>query len=142
MTEKYKPLLDMPHHTSSDRPRMSREARAAQFAPFAALTGFEELVRETGRVTDSPVELTEERKGEIDLELRRAISTGAPTVVTYFAYDKHKSGGAYMQVVGRIQRFDEYRRTVVLYDEREVPIDTVKDIRDYKESDYEPQKRG
>ena len=129
MTEKYKPLLDMPHHTSSARPRMSREARAAQFAPFAALTGFEELVIETGRVTDTPVELTEERKAEIDLELRRAISTGAPAVITYFVYDKHKSGGAYLQAVGRIERFDEYRRTVVLYDGRELPIDTVKDVK-------------
>lgn len=134
MTEKYKSLLNLPHHTSSERARMSREARAAQFAPFAALTGFEELVVETARVTESMSELTEDRKAEIDCDIRRFISTGESAEILYFSFDTKKSGGRYLLTVGKILRFDEYRREIVLYDGRRIAIDTVNDVRPYKEN--------
>lgn len=142
MNDKYVPIIDLPHHTSTEHPRMSKEARAAQFAPFAALTGFEDLVKETGRSTDSQKELTEDRKSEIDLELHRLMLSGECSEIVYFVPDTRKSGGKYLKTVGRIVRFDEYERTVILEGGARIPIDRLIDLRPYKENDNESEKRG
>ena len=133
MRDKYEPLIDLPHPTSREHPRMSREARAAQFAPFAALSGFESLVYETGRTTDSFKELTEDRKSEINDCLLRFITTGEICEIIYFQPDSRKSGGEYLGEVGRILRFDECSRSIVLDSGRRISVEMIEDVRLYEE---------
>ena len=137
---KYEQLIDLPHHTSSEHPRMSKEARAAQFAPFAALTGFEALVGETGRVTDIMSELTEDRKAELNYELCRLIESGHSAEITYFVPDKRKKGGKYLKITGKILRYDEYSRELLLEGGCRIAIDSISDITPYTESTNESEK--
>ena len=93
----YDDIIDLPHHVSSTRPRMPMIDRAAQFQPFRALTGYEDAVRETARLTDRRIELTEEEKARLDAALQRlmdSISSRPQVSVTWFQPDKRKAGGA------------------------------------------------
>lgn len=121
----YDDIIDLPHPTSARHPRMSLNDRAAQFAPFAALTGHEEAIEETARLTDRPIALTDEAKEALDRTLRRLadrLSAGegraeapAPTVTaTYFVPDSRKEGGVYRTVIGRVAEVDELKRELVL----------------------------
>lgn len=104
--EKYKDIINLPHHVSETRPRMTRRERAAQFLPFAALTGYDEAVRESARRTREKIELAEDAREALDRALRRAVSEGAEVDVTYFVPDGRKSGGEYVTARGRIKRVD------------------------------------
>lgn len=104
--EKYKDIINLPHHVSETRTRMSIESRAAQFLPFAALTGYDDAVRESARRTREKIELAEDARAALDEALRRAVSEGADVDVTYFVPDGRKSGGEYVTVRGRIKRID------------------------------------
>ena len=101
--------------------------RAAQFAPFAALTGFDEEVEETARITDSKVELDEYQKAELnDKLLFLNNSEGDEEVsITYFVPDKKKSGGAYVIKKGIVIKVREYEKDIVMYDGTEIPIDDI-----------------
>ncbi len=93
---------------------MSIESRAAQFLPFAALTGYDEAVRESARRTREKIELAEDARAALDESLRRAVSEGAEADVTYFLPDARKSGGEYVTVRGRIKRVDPVERMLYL----------------------------
>ena len=104
-TGKYDDILHLPHHVSPTRPRMTMAERAAQFSPFAALTGHDEAIRETGRVTVGKIELGEDEKAELDQKQRlllAALERGGqpPVTVTYFQPDQRKEGGEYRTAAG------------------------------------------
>ena len=105
--------------------------RAAQFSSFAALTGFEDVIEETGRLTDPSSELTEGSKQQLNEKLV-ILSENAqinPWVkVTYFAPDTRKSGGSYVTVTARVKRVDEYEQALVLTDNRQIPLEAIRNI--------------
>ena len=117
MTGPYDDILHLPHPTSKRHPRMPIADRAAQFAPFAALTGYGDVIKETARLTEARPELSEDEKAEMDQTLRAVLNTQgkiAEIVVTYFAPDARKSGGAYRRAAGKIRRVDEAKDVLIL----------------------------
>ncbi len=121
---RYNDMLDLPHHVSSVHPQMSPENRAAQFSPFAALSGYEEQLDETARLTDGRIELSEEKKSRLDEKLRmiqeqllsRSDHPGMafPTVsITFFRPDVSKSGGKYSTISGAVKKIDPYERRIL-----------------------------
>jgi len=128
MSDSYDDLLCLPHPTSRKHPRMSRLDRAAQFSPFAALSGFEGAVRETARLTETRIELGEDELAELDERLRLALAwgDGPPVVsVTWFRPDGRKAGGAYVTTRGRIRKVDEVKRVLVMEDGERIPVDEI-----------------
>ena len=116
---KYDDIIDLSHHVSSRHPQMPLADRAAQFSPFAALTGHDAAIKETARLTDAFVELDEGRKTELDEQLRllKENQSQRPEIeVTCFQPDLKKSGGTYVTVRGRVKKVDEYNRQVVFTD--------------------------
>lgn len=127
MTDKdehrYDDIIDLPHHVSKKHPQMPLLDRAAQFAPFAALTGHEDAIRETARLTEDEILLDESSKELLDERLQYLLEhlTERPEVtVTYFMPDERKSGGAYVTVTGVVKKVDEYRGRIALEDGREI----------------------
>lgn len=117
----YDDIIHLPNPTSAAHPRMSLHDRAAQFSPFAALTGYDAAIRETARLTDEEKELDEDVTARLDEEMRviqERLKRGLPVdvTITYFEPDEKKSGGAYVSYVGNIKRVDEYERVVVMED--------------------------
>ena len=126
--KKYADIINLPHHTSVNRPRMSSIDRAAQFASFAALTGYDGVIDETGRLTDSMAELTEEMKAVLDQkhQLLVELADRCPeVVVTFFVPDARKAGGMYQTVTGRLKLIDEYERVMILTSGTRIPIDRI-----------------
>lgn len=118
-TRNYDDIIELPHHVSAVHPQMSLADRAAQFSPFAALTGHEEAILETARLTEEFIELDEGRKEQINEKLKylRENQAGKPEItVTYFQKDIRKNGGAYVTVRGQVKRVDEYECQVILTD--------------------------
>lgn len=125
---KYADIIGLPHHTSRTRPRMSVSACAAQFAPFAALTGYGAAVDETARLTDDRIVLDENAKAILDGKLQiiaEHIAEHPEVTITYFEPDKKKSGGAYRSVTGQVKEIDEYERIVRLCDGMKIPIEQI-----------------
>jgi len=125
---KYKDIFQMEHHTSSTHPRMSMESRAAQFSPFAALTGYEDVIDETARVTDEKSFLLEDARRDLDetfQALAEDIASRPEVTVTYFRKDRRKKGGEYVTVTGHLKKIDEYSRTIILEEGTVVPMDDV-----------------
>ena len=121
---KYEDMLDMPHPVSDKHPHMSVEDRAAQFSPFAALTGHEEALHETARLTEERMELSETVKQEIDECLRRIkeqLAAGPVVTVTFYVEDMCKAGGSYVTVSGSVMKIEEYEGRICLED-RTIPI--------------------
>lgn len=128
---KYDDIIDLPHHVSQTRQRMSMIDRAAQFSPFAALVGYEDAVEETARLTDDKIELTEESKLRLSEKLRTVsenTDSDLKVKITYFVPDKKKEGGAYATIVGVIRYIDEYDRTIVMTDKTVIQIDQIWDV--------------
>lgn len=127
----YEDILNLPHHVSKTRPQMSMLDRAAQFSPFAALTGYDDAIKETGRLTDEKIEMDEDRKAALDMKqayLIEMIEEQPEISITYFLPDAKKSGGAYVTVTGNLKRFDEYERLLILTDGKKIPMDDIADI--------------
>ncbi len=128
---KYDDIINLPHHVSKVHPRMSIQNRAAQFAPFAALTGYESELRETVRLTDKKIELEEEVKEELNRKLQK-IKTNIKDKInvnfTYFIKDKTKDGGAYIKTYGVVNKIDEDNRIIILDTKEEIPIDDILEI--------------
>lgn len=127
----YEDILNLPHHVSKTRPQMSMLDRAAQFSPFAALTGYGDAIKETGRLTDEKIEMDEDRKAALDMKqayLIEMIDEQPEISITYFLPDTKKSGGAYVTVTGNLKRFDEYERLLILTDGKKIPMDDIADI--------------
>jgi len=130
---KYADIFNLPHHQSTTRKHMSLYDRAAQFAPFAALSGYDDMVTEEARHTDREIELSE-NEIEIVNSVIAIINTviengGHPTVtVTYFKPDPHKSGGRYETMTAILKRIDTIDKRLVfygsddIYDKRVTPI--------------------
>lgn len=125
MSNNYDDILLLPHPTSKTHPRMSRLDRAAQFSPFAALTGFEAVVKETARLTDERPILTEDEEAELDARLQLAMELDAEVTVTWFRPDDKKSGGSYVTTTGRIKKADELQRLLTMEDGTQIPIQEV-----------------
>lgn len=131
MNDRYDDIIHLPHHVSKTRPQMSMMDRAAQFSPFAALTGYDAAIKETGRLTDEKIELGEETKAVLDRKqcyLSNMISVQPEITVTYFLPDERKSGGTYLSVTGKLKRIDEYERMMILTDGKKIPLDDIMDI--------------
>lgn len=129
---KYDDIINLPHHVSKKHPPMSLLNRAAQFSPFAALTGHNEAIQETARLTDSFIELSEDRKRQLDkqLQLIQENPELEPEVeVTYFQPDDKKVGGTYVTVCGRVKRIRGQERQIVFTDGTVLPIDYLFEIR-------------
>lgn len=125
----YDDIIDLPRPKSKHEP-MPMSDRAAQFSPFAALTGYGDAIDETARLTDARIELSEEERAELDYKQQYLATLDAPTVtVTYFVPDERKSGGAYVTHTGVLKRVDEVERMVVFKDGLRVPLDEVMDIK-------------
>lgn len=125
---RYEDIIDLPHHVSRKHPQMPLLDRAAQFAPFAALTGHEAAIKETARLTEEEAELDENSKELLDVRLQylqEHLSEHPEVTVTYFAPDEKKSGGAYVTVTGRVKKVDGYVRELVFEDGKRVALDTV-----------------
>lgn len=128
MTEPYDGIINLPHHVSSSHPHMSVRDRAAQFSPFAALTGFEDAVRETARLTDVRVDLDEDAKALLNAKLQmiqEQLDDQPQVVITYFRPDDRKAGGAYVAARGCVKIIDEYERSVVMKDGARIRIDDI-----------------
>lgn len=135
LNPKYKDMYDMPHHVSDRHPHMSIHDRAAQFAPFAALTGHGAAIAETARLTEDRLELDESQKAVLDQKLTNIMHSAGEILVDveYFVRDERKSGGRYEHVSGRIMKVDMYRQIILLGDESgrciaAIPVDDVYDI--------------
>lgn len=124
----YDDIINLPHYASSKHPRMSRENRAAQFSPFAALTGYDAEIEETARLTDEKIELDEDRVNEINARLQYIkdnIEENPEITVEYFIPDEKKSGGAYVTLNDRVRIIDEYERTIVFVSGKRINIDDI-----------------
>lgn len=131
MTDNYDDIINLPHHVSTRHPQMSMMNRAAQFAPFAALTGHSAAIEETARLTESQQELADEDSEILNQKmayLREAINEHPTISITYFEPDKRKSGGRYMSIEGQLQNIDDYNQTIVLKNGETIPLKSVLDI--------------
>ena len=124
MNNPYADIIDLPHHVSKKHPQMPMEKRAAQFSPFAAVSGHDEAIYETARLTDEQLELSEDEIALIDEMLQRLqehIKEQPEVTVTYFQPDEKKNGGAYVTVTGSAKKVDKV--LLVLRDGTVIPID-------------------
>ena len=131
MTEDYSDIINLPHHVSHNHPQMPMMARAAQFAPFAALTGYDTVIHETARQTDKQVELEEydnERLNRIFSELMDSLEEHPMVTVSYFKSDEHKAGGAYVTVMGQLKKVDTYEQLMVMENGTAIPIGNIMDL--------------
>lgn len=127
----YDDIINLPHHVSATHPRMPMIDRAAQFSPFAALTGYEAAIKETGRLTDRRIELSEDARIVLDRKQQILLDhiSGHPEIsVTYFVPDERKSGGTYVTVTGNVKKLDAYQRLLILTDGTKISLDDVFDM--------------
>lgn len=125
MNNKYEDIINLPHHVSNKHPKMTLEARAAQFAPFAALTGYDDEIKETARLTNERIELDDEVKNFLNNKIRiilEQISTRPVVTFTYFIPDLKKEGGKYVTAKGIVKKINEYKKMIILEDKTEIPI--------------------
>ena len=132
MNNRYDEIMELPHHVSTTRPQMPMSDRAAQFAPFAALTGYDSAIKETGRLTDERIELDEEALTALDRKYQLLMDTldDAPEVtIIYFQPDERKAGGQYVSATGTVKKVDTFGRRILLQDGTRIPLDSVYDLR-------------
>ena len=128
---KYDDIIDLPHHVSTTYHRMSMLERAAQFQPFRALTGYEDAVRETARLTDDWVELTEDEKSLLDAKLQKLaddIASHPLATITWFQPDKKKTGGEYITTTGQLKKIDDFAGILILLGGERIVIEDILDI--------------
>lgn len=126
MEGKYDDIIGLEYKGPQRHPRMSIHERAAQFAPFAALTGYDDVIAETGRLTGSKIELDEEQRASLNAVLqtiRGRLLERPEVLLTYFRPDSRKAGGTYLRIKGHVRNIDEASRLVVLADGPSIPID-------------------
>lgn len=129
--DEYDDIINLPHHVSKNHRQMPMEMRAAQFAPFAALTGYDAVINETARLTDQQVELEDydnERLNRKYAELIENISEHPVITVSYFKPDKQKGGGAYVSKTGHIKKVDTYEQLMIMEDGTSIPLAAIVDI--------------
>jgi hypothetical protein len=128
MTGAYDDIINLPHHVSTTRPQMAAIDRAAQFSPFAALTGYDAAIKETARLTDERVEVDEYMEDALRDRLQiiaDRIKEHPEIAITYFQPDAKKNGGTYITSISTAKKIDEYERVVVMADGTAIPIDEI-----------------
>lgn len=130
---KYDNIINMKHFVSKRYPQMSMRDRAAQFSPFAALTGYDDAIKETARLTDKKINLDEDvlqKLDEILFVIRKRLDSGQKcrTVISYFEKDLKKDGGRYLDISGEVKRIDGYRNVIVFMSGERIPISDVINI--------------
>ena len=131
MNRKYNEIMGLPHHVSKTRPQMPMSDRVAQFAPFAALTGYDAAIKETGRLTDERIELDVEALSALDMKyqlLMEALDEAPEVTITYFQPDERKAGGKYVSAVGTVKKIDDFERRITMRDGTRIPMDDVLSI--------------
>ena len=131
LASKYEEIMKHPHHVSKTRPQMPMSDRAAQFAPFAALTGYDSAIKETGRLTDEKIELDEEALTALDMKyqiLMDAFDDAPEVTITFFQPDVRKAGGKYLTVTGAVKKVDDFERRITMQDGAKIPMDEVLSI--------------
>ena len=131
MKDLYEDIINLPHHVSKTRPQMPMSDRAAQFAPFAALTGYESAIKETGRLTDERIELDEEALTALDRKyqlLMDAFDDAPEVTITYFQPDDRKAGGKYVSATGAVKKVDDFERRITMQDGTRILMDDVLSI--------------
>ena len=128
MKNDYDDIINLPHHVSSTRPQMSMIDRAAQFSPFAALTGYDAAIKETGRLTDEKIELDDEALNNLNMKFQilfEKLDEQPDIAITYFKPDETKSGGAYLTTTDKLKKVDEYERIITTANGTKIPMDDV-----------------
>ena len=129
--KEYDDIINLPHHVSKNHPPMPMMNRAAQFAPFAALTGYDAVIRETGRLTDGFIELDEDKTEQLNrriAELLEEIDEQPMVTVTFFKPDERKAGGSYSTVSGQLKKVDEFNQVLVMEDDTAISFSSIFDI--------------
>ena len=124
-THKYDDIIHLSRPRSGRRAEMSNYDRASQFSPFAALTGFDAAIEETGRLTDHRIELDEGGKQLLDEQMRAVLEVihSQPKVeILWFQYDERKAGGSYVRTTGHVKKVDDYSRNILLTDGQSIPL--------------------
>lgn len=135
MSGKYDDIINLSHRVSTKRPQMTRSARAAQFAPFAALVGLDDEMEETARLTDTKPELEEAEKEKINrilLEIRDNPQKETAVELTFFRPDGRKDGGAIITVPCTVRRIDEIGRSLILSDRSKIEFENILSIKTIK----------
>lgn len=125
---KYDDIINLPHHVSETRTPMPMENRAAQFAPFAALTGHDDAIAETARLTSAKHELSPAESVKLSRKLLYALEKEAVVTITHFQPDSHKQGGSYRQITGKIKKISQQENLLILTDRRAVPLPDILNI--------------
>ena len=127
----YDDIIGLPHHESAKHPKMPALDRAAQFMPFAALTGHNAAVMETERLTDSRMELDEKKKEELNEHLqfiKEQLLQKPQISITYFLPDTQKNGGAYLTITGTVRKIEQTRHQVIMENGTVIPMDDIYEI--------------
>ena len=127
----YEDIIYREHPTSTKHPRMSLHDRAAQFSPFAALTGHEAAIVETARRTDYQMELDEDEKEKINEKLQvicEHLGEDMEVTITYFVSDERKEGGRYVSHTGIVKKINQYEGTLVMMDETMIPMKDIREV--------------
>lgn len=128
---KYNDIINLEHHISKIHKQMSLENRAVQFAPFSALTGYDEAIKETTRITQDRIELDEELKHTLNKKIiciNNQISSNPKVTITYFVPDSKKLGGKYQTITGNVRKIDKYNKIIMLINGLKIPIIEIIDI--------------
>lgn len=131
MDDRYNDIINLPHYQSKKRPHMSTYDRAAQFSPFSALTGHDEAIKETARLTDKKTELDETAKTILNEKftfIMEHIYDQPEITVTYFIPDSLKSGGMYVDYTGKVKKYDYLNRVLYFTDNTEIKVDDIIEI--------------
>lgn len=132
MNNNYNDIINLPHYEPKNHKRMSMESRSAQFAPFSALDGYDEEVKETARLTSKRIEIDEELKQDINNKLniiKNNIKNKPLVTLTYFIYDNKKNGGEYKEITNYVKKIDVNDNIIVLIDNTKIPIKEIIDIK-------------
>lgn len=127
--QRYDDIIHLPHPEPSTHPRMTMENRAAQFSPFAALTGYDEATREEARLTDEKRELSDDMMEMLDARLavlEQHLKEHPAITVTYFHQDEKKSGGRYITVSGNLKNLDGVKHILHMADSTKIPIEDIR----------------
>ena len=131
MQDQYDDIIDLPHYEPKHHPRMELSRRAAQFMPFAAVTGHAEAVAETGRLTDAQIIPEEDDLAGLDRKLARlrsALSEQPEISILYFVHDEKKDGGAYHRITGAVKKIDDFHRRIVMKDGENIELNDILEI--------------
>ena len=131
---KYDDIIKLEHHVSKIHPRMSLEARSAQFAPFSAVTGYEDEVSEVARVTENQIEVTDEILNDINKKLSYIKQNPSQQVsITFFVKDTKKQGGKYETTTGLVKKIDDIKNIIILNDGKVIRMEDIIEIIEQKE---------